>query len=132
MTIDYSDLVLDVAAEIRGGMPSHIAISEVAEDMGASIEILAARFNRAYPDGVPAEIDMGAKVEEQVQRQCIRYNVPRSATVGPIFTKSNKRVIVICRIGKSVIAVDTKTASVWKIGGGAFSSAAIKLANSNA
>lgn len=124
---DVSAIVLELADELRNGGSLENLVAEFAADYGVRADVLRARFDRAYPNGVPARVDMAAKVEEAVTNACRRYGVPRDATLtGP--NSRGEVCTLICRVGRGVrmIAVDHATARVWEMDGRSFNGAAAR------
>lgn len=117
---DVSTLIAELADELRAGGELEALIAEFAADYGIRADVIRSRFERAFPNGVPAAVDMAAKVDEAIERACRRYGVPRSATkTGP--TDRGERVTVICKTGGvRVIGVDHATARVWEMDARAF------------
>lgn len=114
------DAIEDLKAEPK-------AINEIAAEYGIAVEVLAARFAKAYPNGVLAKVDVTAKIEEAITKACARYRVPRDRAM-PLLTKDGKRVTVVCRIGTTkVIAVDHEIAHTWEMGQGCFSNASLRM-----
>lgn len=102
------------------------ALAEIAAEYGIKPEVLAARFARAYPNGVPAEIDMAAKVEDEIVRQCARYSTTREGVIGPVKAVNGRRVYCIGRHDREVIAVCADTAKTWRMGVGNFTDAQMR------
>lgn len=104
------------------------ALTEIATDYGIKPEVLRSRFERAFPNGVPAPVDVKAKIEESIVATCARYGVPRSAAIGPITTKHNRRVTVICHTRSRYIVVDMTTGEVRELGFNLIGAASLRYA----
>lgn len=52
--MDYPALIKEVADAIRSGTTQADALASIAAEWEAPLPVLTARFERAYPDGVPA------------------------------------------------------------------------------
>lgn len=102
------------------------ALVEIAAEYGIKADVLAARFARAFPDGVPAPIDMASRVEEAVVAACSQYQVSRSGVIGPIKAANGRRVFVIGRSGSKVHAVCCETAHLRTMGLGNFTDALLR------
>jgi len=125
--INYSELVIEVADEVRAGSTAADAIREIAADYGADEAVLTGRFARAYPEGVPAAVNEAAKLDEAIEAACLRYNVPRSATL-PVTLRDGTRVTAIGVTGRSVIAVRHDLLKAWKYPDAWFSNATMRFA----
>jgi len=126
--INWNDLLLDVTMDVRNGKDLDQSITEVARDYDANPIVLRARFDKAYPNGVMAPVDMAAKVEETIQNTCERYGVPRSAVLGKVRTTVGRTVYVVCHTSNRYVVVDAATAEVRLLGFGCITTAAAKLA----
>ena len=76
-------------------------------------DVLRARFARAFPNGVPARVDMAAKVRDAVAAACARYGVPVDATRTGV-DRHGERYTLIGRLNNRVaVTVDHATARCW-------------------
>lgn len=109
------------------------ALDEIAADYGIKPEVLRARFERAYPNGAPTQINLQTKIDEAVAAACTKYGVPaHSASV--LMTKDGRKVTVICGSydGRGVVCVSHDTAATLVFGHGAFSVQSVRLAQARA
>lgn len=94
MTNQISKIVIEVADEVRAGMDEHRAIVEIAAEYGVSENMLAARFNLAYPQGVkpfPSDEEMHRRRREAEQAEEARVRAENEA-LREFFADHSKRV----------------------------------------
>lgn len=126
--INWNELVADVATEVRGGSDIETAIAEVAGDYDANPTVLRARFEKAFPEGVPAITSAKDAVEAKIVETCARYRTTREGCVGPIRTTTGRTVTCIGRYGNQIVAVDMGTGAVRMLGFGTITGAAMRMA----
>jgi hypothetical protein len=111
--IDFNEIIADLAAEARKGADMDAAMIDAAEFYGAKLEVVKARFARAFPEGVPAEKPRADKLAEAVADACKRYGIPADACI-PMVLANGQKVTVICRIATSkIIAVRHDNFQRW-------------------
>ena len=69
--INWNELVAETTALVRKGASLTAAINEIASDWDANPAVLAVRFNKAWPDGVPGALPSPEEMEAR-RRAAIR------------------------------------------------------------